>query len=317
MLPLTSLLLMSTLLLMTTFDIKRLPDMTGRTAIVTGANSGIGRAAARALAGAGARVVFAVRDTDKGRAAADATPGTTEVRRLDLADLASVREFAGGWDGDIDLLINNAGVMVPPLGRTADGFELQFGTNHLGHFALTNLLLPRVTGRVVTVSSTGHRFGRIDFDDLNWEHKPYKAWRAYGQSKLANLLFTSELQRRLTAVGSPVLAMAAHPGYAATNLQFHSGRSSMDRVSALGNRLFAQGEDGGALPTLYAAVAEIPGNSFAGPGGFMEQRGAPKLVGRSRAAQDEDVARRLWVSSEQLTGVTFPLGAPSPGLAAA
>ena len=159
-------------------------------------------------------------------------PGETEVRQLDLASLASVREFAAAWDGEIDLLINNAGVMVPPLGRTADGFELQFGTNHLGHFALTNLLLEHVTGRVVTVSSGAHRMGRIDFDDLNWERRPYRAWRAYGQSKLANLLFTAELQRRLSAAGSTVLATAAHPGYAATNLQFHSGRRALDLLSA-------------------------------------------------------------------------------------
>jgi NAD(P)-dependent dehydrogenase (short-subunit alcohol dehydrogenase family) len=283
--------------------------MTGRSVIVTGANSGIGRAAARALAATGARIVLAVRSVDKGRAAAATMPGETEVRALDLASLASVREFAAAWEGEIDLLINNAGVMVPPLTRTAEGFELQFGTNHLGHFALTNLLLEHVTGRVVTVSSTGHRFGSIDFDDLNWERKPYKAWRAYGQSKLANLLFTAELQRRLTAAGSAVLATAAHPGYAATNLQFHSQRRSMDLISAIGNRLFGQDEDGGALPTLYAAIADIPGNSFAGPGGFMQQRGAPKLVERSAAAQDMDVARRLWDVSEELTGVRFPLGA--------
>jgi NAD(P)-dependent dehydrogenase (short-subunit alcohol dehydrogenase family) len=293
---------------MTTFSTHDIPDMTDRTVIITGANSGIGRAAARVLAGAGARVVLAVRDLGKGHAAAATMPGETGVRRLDPASLASVREFAAGWDGDIDILINNAGVMVPPLSRTAEGFELQFGTNHLGHFALTNLLLEHVTGRVVTVSSTGHRIGRIDFDDLNWNSKPYKAWRAYGQSKLANLLFTSELQRRLTAASSPVLATAAHPGYAATNLQFHSGRRSMDLVSVVGNRLFAQDEDGGALPTLYAAVAEIPGDSFAGPGGFMEQRGAPKLVDRSAAAKDAGVARRLWEVSEQLTGTRFPLG---------
>jgi NAD(P)-dependent dehydrogenase (short-subunit alcohol dehydrogenase family) len=283
--------------------------MAGRSVIVTGANSGIGRAAASALAGAGARVILAVRSIDKGQAAAVAMPGQTEVRQLDLASLDSVREFASGWEGDIDLLINNAGVMVPPLGRTADGFELQFATNHLGHFALTNLLLERVTGRVVTVSSTAHRLGSIDFEDLNWEHKPYKAWRAYGQSKLANLLFTSELQRRLDAAGSTVLATAAHPGYAATNLQFHSERRLLDLVSAFGNRVLAQDEDGGALPTLYAAVADIPGNSFAGPGGFMEQRGPAKLVGRSKAAQDTDVARRLWDVSEELTGIRFPLGA--------
>jgi NAD(P)-dependent dehydrogenase (short-subunit alcohol dehydrogenase family) len=289
--------------------------MTGRNVIITGANSGIGRAAAKALAGAGAHVLLAVRSSDKGEAAAAAMSGETEVRRLDLASLDSVREFAAGWDGDIDLLINNAGVMVPPLSRTAEGFELQFGTNHLGHFALSNLLLEHVTGRVVTVSSTGHRIGRIDFDDLNWERKPYRAWRAYGQSKLANLLFTSELQRRLTAAGSPVLAMAAHPGYAATNLQFHSGRRSWDALSALGNRVLAQDEDGGALPTLYAATADIPPNSYAGPGGFMEQRGPAKLVGRSGAAKDSDVARRLWDVSEELTGTRFPLAATTAGVA--
>jgi NAD(P)-dependent dehydrogenase (short-subunit alcohol dehydrogenase family) len=294
---------------MTTWSTTDIPDQTGRSVIITGANSGIGRAAARALAGAGARVVLAVRDVEKGKAAAAAMPGETEVRRLDLASLASIRAFAAAWEGDVDLLINNAGVMVPPLTRTEDGFELQFGTNHLGHFALTNLLLGHVTGRVVTVSSTGHRMGKIDFDDLNWERRTYSAVRAYGQSKLANLLFTAELQRRLTAAGSSVLANAAHPGYAATNLQFHSGRRVVDMVSAVGNRVFAQDENGGALPTLYAATADIPGDSFAGPGGFMEQRGAPKLVGRTDAARDADVARRLWDVSEQLTGAHFPLGA--------
>ncbi len=288
--------------------------MTGRTVIITGANSGIGRGAARALTAARARVVLAVRDPDKGRATAATLPGETEVRRLDLASLASVSEFAAGWEGEIDLLINNAGVMVPPLTRTADGFELQFGTNHLGHFALTSLLLEHVTGRVVTVSSGAHRFGSIDFDDLNWERKPYKAWRAYGQSKLANLLFTSELQRRLIAAGSSVLATAAHPGYASTNLQFHSQRRLFDLLGAAGNRLLAQDENGGALATLYGAVADIPGDSFAGPGGFMEQRGAPKLVGRSKAAKGVYVAQRLWDVSEQLTGVCFPLGATAAAL---
>jgi NAD(P)-dependent dehydrogenase (short-subunit alcohol dehydrogenase family) len=283
--------------------------MSGRTAIVTGANSGIGRATATALAGAGAHVVLAVRSTEKGREAAAKMTGQTEVRRVDLADLASVREFASDWDGEIDLLINNAGVMVPPLSRTADGFELQFGTNHLGHFALTNLLLERVTGRVVTVSSTAHRIGAIDFEDLNWERRSYSRWRAYGQSKLANLLFTAELQRRLTEAGSPVLATAAHPGYAATNLQFHSGWRSMDLINRLGNAVLAQSEEGGALPTLYAATADVPGDSFAGPGGFMEQRGPAKLVGRTRSAQDMAVAGQLWEVSEQLTGVAFGLTA--------
>ena len=234
-------------------------------------------------------------------------PGETEVRALDLASLDSVREFAAAWDGEIDLLINNAGVMIPPLSRTAEGFELQFGTNHLGHFALTNLLLERVNGRVVTVSSMAHRSGRIDFDDLNWERKPYSSWRAYGQSKLANLLFTSEMQRRLSAAGSTVLATAAHPGYAATNLQFHSGHRAFDLLSGVGNRLLAQDENGGALPTLYAALEDIPGDSYAGPGGFMEQRGAAKLVGRSAAAKDTEVARRLWDASEGSTATRLPL----------
>jgi NAD(P)-dependent dehydrogenase (short-subunit alcohol dehydrogenase family) len=292
--------------------ISNIPDQSGRTVIVTGGNSGIGRAAGAALAAKGAHVVLAVRNLDKGRAAAAAMSGSTEVRELDLASLDSIRAFAAAWDGEVDLLINNAGIMIPPLTRTADGFELQFGTNHLGHFALTNLLLEHVTGRVVTVSSVGHRQGRIDFDDLNWERKPYRAWRAYGQSKLANLLFCAELQRRLSAAGSTVLSNAAHPGYASTNLQFHSGRGLMDAISTLGNRLIAQDENGGAEPTLYAALAEIPGNSYAGPGGFMEQRGAPRLVGRTQAAMDMDVARRLWDVSEQLTGVSYPLGVKSP-----
>jgi len=301
---------------MTTSSSIPMPDMTGRTVIVTGANSGIGRAAAAAFAGAGAHVVLAVRSTDKGKTAAAAMTGETEVRKLDLASLASIHQFADSWDGGIDILINNAGVMIPPLTRTAEGFELQFGTNHLGHFALTNLLLKRITGRVVTVSSGLHRIGTIDFDDLNWERKSYNANRAYGQSKLANLLFTSELQRRLVEVGSPVLATAAHPGYAATNLQGHSSNHLFNFLSAVGNRTVAQSEGGGALPTIYAAVADIPGDSYAGPGGFMEMRGQPKLVDRSDAAKDTEVARRLWDVSEELTGVRFPLGAKAAEMTA-
>jgi NAD(P)-dependent dehydrogenase (short-subunit alcohol dehydrogenase family) len=294
---------------MAAFTPDHIPDLAGKTVIVTGANSGIGHAAAAALATAGATVVLAVRDQVKGEAAAATIRGTTEVRPLDLASLDSVRAFAAAWQGDIDLLINNAGVMIPPLSRTADGFELQFGTNHLGHFALTNLLLPHVADRVVTVSSDAHRGGAIDFDDLNWERKRYRPWRAYGQSKLANLLFTSELQRRLTEVGSTVKATAAHPGYAATNLQSHSGSRLMKvAMEQLGNRLLAQDAAGGALPTLYAAIADIPGGSFAGPSGpfGLGLRGAPKLVGRSAAARDEEAARRLWTVSETLTGVSFP-----------
>jgi NAD(P)-dependent dehydrogenase (short-subunit alcohol dehydrogenase family) len=289
------------------FSVADIPDLSGRTAVVTGASSGIGTATAAALAGAGAQVILAVRAPTRGERVAAAIDGATEVRILDLASLASVRRFAADWSGEIDLLINNAGVMVPPLTRTVDGFELQFGTNHLGHFALTNLLLGRITGRVVTVSSVAHRSGRIDFDDLNWERKRYRRWGAYAQSKLANLLFTLELQRRLTAVGSRVIATAAHPGYAATNLQFHSGRRAIEVFSRIGNRLFAQDEQSGALPTLFAAVADVPGNSFVGPGGPRELRGAPKLVGRSARAQDEAVAHRLWEVSEQLTGTAFPL----------
>jgi NAD(P)-dependent dehydrogenase (short-subunit alcohol dehydrogenase family) len=293
---------------MTSFSSADIPDIPGKRVIVTGANSGIGRATARVLAAAGADVTLAVRNLDKGRAAAVTIPGKTEVRELDLADLGSVRRFVDEWDGEIELLINNAGVMIPPLTRTADGFELQMGTNHLGHFALTNLLLPRVTGRVVTVSSLVHRYGKIDFGDLNWERKSYKAWPAYCQSKLANLLFTFELQQRLDAAGSSVISTAAHPGYAATNLQSHSGNPLIEVAMAkIGNVLFAQSESAGALPTLFAAFADIPGNSFAGPGGFNELRGTPRLVGRSKRALDVPVARQLWSVSEQLTGTQFPL----------
>jgi len=281
--------------------------MTGRTVVVTGANSGIGRAAARALAARDARVVLAVRNAEKGREAAAAMAGRVEVRQLDLADLASVRAFAEDLTGPVDVLINNAGVMIPPFSRTADGFELQFGTNHLGHFALTNLLLPRIRERVVTVSSNGHKAGSIDFDDLNWERRPYRALPAYAQSKLANLLFTSELQRLLAQAGSPVIATAAHPGMAATNLLRTDGRPRVLRlVQRAAVALLTQSDDAGALPTLYAAVADVPGDGYAGPGGFLEGRGAPELVGRSAAARDTASARRLWEASEGLTGVTFP-----------
>lgn len=292
---------------MSTSSSSAVPSLAGRTVVITGANSGIGRAAARALATGGARVVLAVRDPAKGHEAAAAMTGHVEARELDLADLASVRAFAGDLTGPVDVLINNAGVMIPPLSRTADGFELQFGTNHLGHFALTNLLLPRIRQRVVTVSSNGHRMGSIDFNDLNWERRPYRAMSAYAQSKLANLLFASELQRRLAKVGSPVISTAAHPGLAATNLLRPAGRGRMRHLmerTAFG--LFAQGDHDGALPTLYAAMADIPGDSYAGPSGFLEGRGAPKLVGRSMKARDTEVAHRLWEVSEELTGVAFP-----------
>jgi NAD(P)-dependent dehydrogenase (short-subunit alcohol dehydrogenase family) len=289
-----------------------LPALDGRTVVVTGANSGLGRVAARELARAGARVVIAVRDQAKGRAAAVEMPGSVEVRRLDLADLGSVRAFADAWEGDLDVLVNNAGVMATPLRRTPDGFELQMATNHLGPFALTNLLLASITGRVVTVSSGMHRVGRIRLDDLNWERGRYERWLAYGQTKLANLLFTSELQRRLAEAGSPVRAVAAHPGYAATNLQSHTGSAVQNALLALGNRLVAQSDEMGVLPVLYAATQDVPPDGYVGPGGVQELRGHPTLVGRSSAARDDATARRLWALSERLTGVSFR---PAPAAA--
>lgn len=277
------------------------------TAVITGANSGIGLGAARALGERGWRVVLAVRDVEKGRRAVEQVPGGAEVRELDLADLASVRAFAEGWTEDLDVLINNAGVMAVPRGRTRDGFELQIGTNHLGHFALTNLLLPRITDRVVSVASVAHRYGSVDLGDLNFERRRYERWRAYSQSKLANLLFISELQRRLAAAGSPLRAMAAHPGYAATNLQSHTGSFVQHAVMKVGNTLLGQSGDDGARPTVYAATEDLPGDSYVGPGGFQQLRGAPRLVGRSPAARDETIAAGLWELSEELTGVRFPL----------
>ncbi len=280
-----------------------IPDQTGRTVVVTGANSGLGAVTATELARAGAHVVVACRDTAKGERAAAAMPGSTEVRRLDLADLASVREFAAAT-GEIAALVNNAGVMATPLRRTADGFELQIGTNHLGHFALTGLLLDRITDRVATVSSNGHRMGAIRLNDLNWERGRYSRWQAYGQAKLANLLFTYELQRRLTVAGSTRKALAAHPGYAATNLQFHT-QSVQDRLMGISNALFAQSAQMGALPILYAAtVPDAPGGAFIGPDGMFEQRGHPKIVQSSGRSHDTATAERLWSLSESLTGVT-------------
>jgi NAD(P)-dependent dehydrogenase (short-subunit alcohol dehydrogenase family) len=297
------------------WNVTDIPDLTGRTAVVTGANSGLGIATVEALAGAGAHVVLAVRDPRRGEAAAAGVHGSVEVRRLDLADLSSVRAFAADWQGELDLLVNNAGVMNLPESTTQDGFETQFGTNHLGHFALTNLLLPHITDRVVTVSSGAHRMPgspRIHFDNLNLtgEYAPIKA---YSQSKLANLLFTLELQRRLTESGSAVRALAAHPGYAATNLQSHDGSALRRALMQVGNRFIAQDNKAGALPTLYAAVQDLPGASYVGPDGRGEMRGAPTLVGRSAAASDPATARRLWTVSEELTGVTFPLSAATAG----
>jgi NAD(P)-dependent dehydrogenase (short-subunit alcohol dehydrogenase family) len=303
---------------MTRWTSDDIPDQTGRTAVVTGATSGLGLATARALAAKGAHVVLAVRDPARGEAVAAGLPGTREVRRLDLADLASVREFADGWSGPLDVLVNNAGIMMVPAAETVDGFELQFGTNHLGHFALTNLLLPHVTDRVVTVASTMHRTGTIVLDDLNWQRRPYSPERAYGQSKLANLLFTLELSRRLHEAGSPVRATASHPGWSATNLQSRTGDPVRHAFLALGTRVIATRPDEGARPTLFAATADIPGGSYAGPGGLLERRGTPALVGRTPAASDPVMARELWAASAELTGTDFPAGLPThrgqPGL---
>ena len=247
---------------------------------------------------------MAVRNTDKGAAAAREITGEVEVRGLDLQDLSSVRRFAEGVD-KADILINNAGVMAVPYAETVDGFESQIGTNHLGHFALTNLLLPKLTDRVVSVSSMAHWPGRISLDDLNCKSRPYRPWLAYSQSKLANLLFTSELQRRLAAAGSPLRAVAAHPGYSHTNLQGATGRQLSDTVISVATRVFATNADFGARQTLYAASQDLPGDTFVGP--RFGNLGRTQPVGRSRAAQDAAMATRLWELSEQLTGTEFPL----------
>jgi len=299
-------------------------DQSGRTAIVTGANSGLGLVTARELARAGARVLLACRDTEKGTAALaeirGAAPGAdVELARLDLADLGSVEQFAidsaGGFaSGGLDLLVNNAGVMAPPRRRTRDGFELQFGTNHLGHFALTarliTLMQGRTDARVVTVSSGMHKVGRINFDDLQSERR-YWRWSAYAQSKLANLLFALELDRRLRAQDSGLLSVAAHPGYSATGLQ-SAAAPTVDKVlMRFSNALVAQSAEMGALPSLYAATHPgLPGGSYVGPDGIGEMRGHPKIVSPSGAARDEQVAARLWSVSEELTGVSFPALAP-------
>ena len=296
---------MATLGDMSKWSTTDIPAQSGRTIIVTGANSGLGRVTTAALAGAGARVVMAVRDVKRGEQAAAAIEGKTEVRELDLADLASVRRFAAEWSEPIDVLVNNAGVMAVPEGRTKDGFEMQFGTNHLGHFALTNLLLPHITDRVVNLASNAHKNGEIVFDDLDWATRPYKPWAAYGQSKLANLLFTLELERRLESDHSSVRAFAAHPGYAATNLNTHSGSKVITQLMKLSN-LVAQSKEAGALPTLFAVTQDLPGASYVGPDGLGEWRGHPALTSRTAAASDVTVAKKLWDVSEQLTGVRYP-----------
>ena len=304
---------------------KDIPSQAGRTAIITGSNSGLGYCTALELARAGASVTMAVRTPAKGEKArtellALAPGADINVVELDVSSLASIKKFAESWqekhtDG-LDLLINNAGVMAIPRLVTVDGFEMQLGTNHLGHFALTGQLLPALSlssgSRVINVSSTAHRAGTMDWDDLMGE-KRYSPWRRYGQSKLANLLFTSELNTRLELAGLNITSMAAHPGYAATNLASvapdmkGTGAESLERrLMDWGARTIAQPGDWGALPTLYAAtVVDLPGNSFIGPDGFAAQTGYPHIAKRNKKAQNVEDARRLWSVSETLTGVSY------------
>jgi NAD(P)-dependent dehydrogenase (short-subunit alcohol dehydrogenase family) len=293
------------------WTLENIPDQRGKIVIVTGANSGIGYEAARALARKGANVIMACRSLEKGEAAVaqirrENLQGEVILRQLDLADLSSVRNFADEFLAEykqLNILINNAGVMAIPYRKTKDGFEMQFGTNHLGHFALTGLLFELLkntpNSRVVTVSSYAHIVGKINFDDLNSE-KSYQKWLAYGQSKLANLLFAYELQRRSAKNGDNPISIAVHPGYAATNLQNSSSFFSFT------NNFMAQSQEMGALPTLYAATnPEIEGGEFIGPDGFLAQRGYPHKARSSARSYDPETAQRLWQVSEKLTGVRF------------
>jgi NAD(P)-dependent dehydrogenase (short-subunit alcohol dehydrogenase family) len=311
---------------MTKWTVGDMPDQSGRTVLVTGANSGLGLCSAEALASHGARVLMACRNAEKAAAARDevaavATGPAPEVVSLDLADLSSVEacaeQVAGLVEGTggLDVLINNAGVMRIPRTLTADGFEMQFGTNHLGHFALTGRLLPVLlaasTPRVVVTASNAHRFGKMSWDDLNAE-RGYRKWGAYGQSKLANLLFTHELHHRAGQAGTDLVAVAAHPGYAATHLQsvgieMEGGKRLFAAAVAFGNRVAAQSAAMGALPQLYAAtMPDVTGDDYYGPDGLFEQRGHPKKVTGNAASGDLVAAHRLWEVSEKLTGVTYP-----------
>jgi len=294
-----------------------IPDLTGKVAIVTGANSGIGFETAKALAAKAAEVVLACRNLEKAGLATKEIrsmirKAKLEIIKLDLADLASVRKFAEVFKSkyqSLDLLINNAGIMIPPFTKTTDGFEVQFGANHLGHFALTGLLMDVIlatpNARIVNVSSSAHRMGTgtIDFDNLNAE-KGYHPANAYAQSKLANLLFTFELNRKLVEIGSEVIVTAAHPGWTVTGLQ----RGFLHTVS----EWIGQKPGMGALPTLQAALdPDAQRNDYFGPGGFMEMRGYPRKVETSDAAKDSNLAQRLWVVSEELTDISFPWPVPA------
>jgi NAD(P)-dependent dehydrogenase (short-subunit alcohol dehydrogenase family) len=304
-------------------------NVNGTTIVITGATSGIGRATATALAAAGARIVLAVRDTDKGRAVAATLPrpadgaGQHRVQALDLADLSSVSRFAAQMQDSgevIDILINNAGVSSSRLAHTADGFEVQLGTNHLGHFALTTLLLPLITTRVVTLASQAERASRLDLDDLQWRRRPNNAARAYADSKLANLLFTAELDRRLRAEGSAVRALAAHPGLVTTAIYddpHRTRRGVWDRLLPV----LGQDAEHGALPVLLATTGDLPGGTFTGPRHLAHMRGGAQVIGRSARAKNPELARGLWQASEQLIGVATEqpaedVGGPTGGLPA-
>ena len=290
------------------------PPQPGRRYLITGANSGIGLETARILGSRGAELVLACRNLEKAEAVAATVPGHDRgrvvVRRLDVSDLASVREFAAAfqeeYDG-LDVLVNNAGVMGLPFALSPDGVEMHMATNHLGHFALTNLLLPVVRDRVVVVGSRAHRSGYLDLDDLGWKRRRYRAFPAYAQSKLANLLFLHELHRRLTAAGSPVRAVGAHPGMATTHITGNTGNPVVTAVGAFGQRLVSMPAWRGALMTVYAATQDVPGDTYIGPHGRLELVGWPAVSARAEAARDAGLARRLWEWSERTSGVGFPL----------
>lgn len=284
-----------------------LPDQSGRTVVVTGASAGIGFCTAQAMAAAGARVVLAVRDVERGRAAAAQMAGRTEVRHLDVSSLASVHEFADATD-EVDVLVNNAGVLGLPEQRSVDGFELQMATNHLGHFALTLRLLEKVRDRVVVVGSQAHKSARLDVGNLDLTGGAYNGYRAYANSKLACLLFLAELDRRLQEQGSAVRAVGAHPGYTATKIMRSTHSGPFNALATVGNSFVGMSPEGGANCVLYAATRDLPGNAYVGPDGPFEMRGRPTLVGRSPKARDAGLARALWCVSASRTGVDWPGG---------
>jgi NAD(P)-dependent dehydrogenase (short-subunit alcohol dehydrogenase family) len=284
---------------MSKWTLADLPDLTGRTVVVTGATSGIGLIAAREFARVGARTVLAVRDPAKGERVAAELTGEVVVAELDVASLASVRAFAARWDGPLDVLVNNAGIMDVPLSRTADGFDVQTATNALGPFALTNLLLPHLTDRVVWVTSQLHRLAKAHPEDLRWAERPYRAMDVYTESKLDVVLFSLELQRRLVAAGSPVRSVLAHPGIATTALAAHSRSNAINRLPFLLNDA-----ERGALPTLFAATQDVPGNAYVGPRGLGSVKGHPKVRKPGRRGLDAEAAAAVWRAAEQLTGVT-------------